>query len=404
MENTSIVSIQNMYETALNKDLYDKLSMGHFICYHKYNEGEELRVVDMTNALKGRKDCGLWLLTVKQDEDGYAEPICNLLEDGGINTTVELMTALRAGSLSVAGVKITESTLKGVKTFSPFYNVAPIKQPKRWSVLLAVKALLAGQAELKNCDWDYAFGVVKKANEGYHSYGAYENNGTVTLYSRYVSGRVCFKFKPDVCNFPDGCTNILEAKEWQEEQNRKKEAEKRKRDEEERERRFSEKKALRSIIENAMKNHPLHGVLPPYVDILWSEHPAFYELIPDDDHSLKVSILAANDFLGKLDMNRFNEGRGGYYKTRFNLHYIDPTSGEHKVWEGRYDLGDGYGGMFQYFNGFRPRADLIGLFTILDAYNAVLSSKNGEGVNTTVAIWDGLEAFRKAYMGNKGNN
>lgn len=381
MENTSIVSvsIQNMYTSAFNNDLYDKTSMAHFFCYHRQNEDEMLRVVDLTNALKGRKDCSRWLLIVKVDEDGCIEPISNLLEDAGINSTIELMTALRAGFLSVAGIEVKEETpMKGVKTFSPFYNVVPIKQPKRWSVLLAVKALLAGQAELENCDWDYAFGVVKKANEGYHSYGAYENNGTVTLYSRYVSGRVCFKFKPDACNFPAGCTNILEAKEWQEEQNRKKEAEERKRDEEERERRFNEEKALRSIIENAMKNHPLHGVLPPYVDILWSEHPAFYELIPDDDHPMKVSILAANDFLGKLDMNRFNEGRGGYYKTRFNLHYIDPTSGEHKVWEGRYDLGDGYGGLFQHFDYYRPRTDLAGLFTILDAYNAVLQGLHGQ--------------------------
>lgn len=65
--------------------------------------------------------------------------------------------------------------------------------------------------------------------------------------------------------------------------------------------------------------------------------------------SLKVSIKAADKILGTLDIwqhsiRETSEYYGWYHKTNFAIHYID-ENGEDSVYSGRYDIGDGEGGI-----------------------------------------------------------
>ena len=107
------------------------------------------------------------------------------------------------------------------------------------------------------------------------------------------------------------------------------------------ERRTAEGRAL--IIEQ-MNTHPLKAG-EPVVLIRWSEHPAFYAW-PDD--TLELSVAAAEIILRKFDADNHNDPDfGGYDKTSFTISGTG-DDGEPFTYEGRYDLGDGEGGMVEH--------------------------------------------------------
>lgn len=85
-----------------------------------------------------------------------------------------------------------------------------------------------------------------------------------------------------------------------------------------------------------------------FVMIEWSEHPAFYEY--DERGGLKLSIMAADWILGKLDAEQHEkreteDGRGWYDKTSFRIY-----KGGECVYSGRYDLGDNDGGLIEHIS------------------------------------------------------
>lgn len=93
-----------------------------------------------------------------------------------------------------------------------------------------------------------------------------------------------------------------------------------------------------------------------YVVIEWSEHPAFYEY--DERGGLKLSILAADWILGKLDAEQHEKretenGRGWYDKTSFRIH-----KGGECVYSGRYDLGDNDGGLIAHISANAANRDI----------------------------------------------
>lgn len=96
----------------------------------------------------------------------------------------------------------------------------------------------------------------------------------------------------------------------------------------------------RRMIEAAAEANPIQEGAP-IVTINWSEHPAFYQW---EDGELKLSIPAADHILRALDLKAHNGPDHGYYKTSFQITGTDPD-GEEISYEGRYDLGDGEGGL-----------------------------------------------------------
>lgn len=98
--------------------------------------------------------------------------------------------------------------------------------------------------------------------------------------------------------------------------------------------------------------HPIRDG-EPVVTINWSEHPAFCNY---EDDSLLLSVTAAENILRKLDEEQHNTretptGYGYYFKTKFTITGTD-DNGEECSYSGRYDLGDGDGGMIQHIRAF----------------------------------------------------
>lgn len=118
-----------------------------------------------------------------------------------------------------------------------------------------------------------------------------------------------------------------------------------------RERELNRRVDGRRLIAEVTAEHPLEDGAP-YVEIPFSEHPAFYDY--DAEHPLTLSVTAAEIILGRLDEQRCAEnaaeGGGGYDKTDFIIHYI--RDGEAGTYEGRYDLGDGDGGLIEHVRSF----------------------------------------------------
>lgn len=109
----------------------------------------------------------------------------------------------------------------------------------------------------------------------------------------------------------------------------------------------------RHLIETESAAHPIEDGAP-VVLIHWSEHPAF-ESWADDE--LTLSLAAAEIILRNLDAEQHTnretvEGWPGYYfKTKFTISGKD-ANGEDFSYSGRYDLGDGEGGLIQHIRNF----------------------------------------------------
>lgn len=99
----------------------------------------------------------------------------------------------------------------------------------------------------------------------------------------------------------------------------------------------------RRLIDSTAEAHPIREG-EPVVTIEWSEHPAFYQW---EDGALKLSVRAADHILGALDLKAHNDREHGYYKTSFRITGAT-AEGEAISYEGRYDLGDGEGGMIRH--------------------------------------------------------
>ena len=108
----------------------------------------------------------------------------------------------------------------------------------------------------------------------------------------------------------------------------------------------------RAYIEGIAQQHPItEGA--PYVEIPFSENPAFYAFNDQNRKTgepLRLSVAAAEIVLKHFDEQTAAENRG-YDKTDFVIHYID-DDGEPSTYSGRYDLGDNDGGMIAHIRSF----------------------------------------------------
>ena len=121
----------------------------------------------------------------------------------------------------------------------------------------------------------------------------------------------------------------------QEEENKKKAKE-----EAEQKAQFDAERAERFFITDCANRYPI-GNADTYVEICWSEHPAFYDW---DDNELRLSVKAAEEVFKKLDVKCPD---GGYYKTKFQI-----VRGNEIVYIGRYDLGDEENGLINHLKVF----------------------------------------------------
>lgn len=108
----------------------------------------------------------------------------------------------------------------------------------------------------------------------------------------------------------------------------------------------------RAYIEGIAQQHPItEGA--PYVEIPFSENPAFYAFNDQNSKTgepLRLSVAAAEIVLKHFDEQAAAEDRG-YDKTDFVIHYTG-DDGEPSTYSGRYDLGDNDGGMIAHIRSF----------------------------------------------------
>ena len=173
-----------------------------------------------------------------------------------------------------------------------------------------------------------------------------------------------------------------------------------------RERELNRRVEGRRLIAEVTAEHPLdHNA--PWVEIPFSEHPAFCDY--DADAPLGLSVTAAEIILGRLDEQRIAdneaEGGGGYDKTDFIVHYV--KDGEAGTYEGRYDIGDGDGGLIEHIRSFgrmyaeRGRfgngnvsdedkakgREILELADWLDCFNAQSQNSSGQIIHVEFAPW-----------------
>lgn len=167
----------------------------------------------------------------------------------------------------------------------------------------------------------------------------------------------------------------------------------------------------RAYIEGIAQQHPVTDGAP-YVEIPFSENPAFYAFNDQNSKTgepLRLSVAAAEIVLKHFDEQAAAEDRG-YDKTDFVIHYID-DDGEPSTYNGRYDLGDNDGGMIAHIRSFgeflrdkgnfgngKPSAEdretgaaLVEFAAMLEGYTA-----GGRVVSVNFAPWLDDYARRKA--------
>ena len=108
-----------------------------------------------------------------------------------------------------------------------------------------------------------------------------------------------------------------------------------------------------NTIARAVKMYPVtEGA--PVVEVPFSEFVGLYDII--DKKQNTWSVKAADMILGELDMwqnakRETSDAYGWYEKTDFTIHYTD-ENGEESTYQGRYDLGDGEGGLLNHIRNF----------------------------------------------------
>lgn len=133
----------------------------------------------------------------------------------------------------------------------------------------------------------------------------------------------------------------------------KKAEEERKEEEERKTARETTAKVVEGAIALYTAMHPLQEGVTTYAVIGSSEMRGLPGCSGD---SLKVSIKAADKILGTLDIwqhaiRETSEFYGWYHKTNFTINYID-ENGEEASYSGRYDIGDGEGGLLNHIRNF----------------------------------------------------
>lgn len=108
-----------------------------------------------------------------------------------------------------------------------------------------------------------------------------------------------------------------------------------------------EKLEGRKFIAETAEQYPLKSG-EPVVEIGFSELPAFYDL-PAEQR--RFSLAAADRILAHFDELNAAKKDYGYDKTDFLIHYTN-EDGEPDIYEGRYDLGDGEGGLTEHIRRF----------------------------------------------------
>ena len=157
------------------------------------------------------------------------------------------------------------------------------------------------------------------------------------------------KYRAELEALPAGHPTAADLAKVEEMQTARKNAERARRQAEDAERReayLKQQNAGCAFVESNRAEYPPKAGAP-HVVINWSESPylASYE-----DGELDLSVAAAENVLKYFDEGKAAEN-AGYDKTSFTVYWTD-EDGVGCQYDGRYDLGDGDGGLVQHIRGY----------------------------------------------------
>jgi len=176
-----------------------------------YHGSDTWRIVDITNALKTGKTCTEYSLqTAINDRDNL--PVTNYISHNFGNDLKKLFNFCETiefknhkyGGLEhhdIGDIRIYKSLIKGVRVYSPFAKIAPLKKfPKKWTLRHVFAALNNGQFKDLKCKGvytdDYAYdnavnyrmgeikapdSFLKRILESPSGWWCFEQNGVVSI-------------------------------------------------------------------------------------------------------------------------------------------------------------------------------------------------------------------------------
>ena len=151
----------DLFDTMANKygdEMYFKKECVSVTAYN-----DRVYITDLTNAMKSGKDCKTWCFVCNSNSALWIGEYIEMATD--TNSLPELVEFLREEKelKEIDGLETYCRENKGIRTFSPFAAVKPVKAPKngKWTVSNVCKAILSGQISKGRIDGiytdDYAF-------------------------------------------------------------------------------------------------------------------------------------------------------------------------------------------------------------------------------------------------------
>jgi hypothetical protein len=110
---------------------------------HLYSDS--IVLINIENALKAGKCCQRYSVNYDNFKSNTTM-YCDLV-NAGVDTFFKLFFAITGNFIQEINpmFKVCTGEIKGVRTFSPFVSIKPIKVPAKWTVSHIVKAILSGQ-------------------------------------------------------------------------------------------------------------------------------------------------------------------------------------------------------------------------------------------------------------------
>jgi len=141
------------------------------LCVHLKFFANSLYITDLKNALKTGKVCKTYIVSSQNCQSSFDFFFFNWLQRRDMKVS-EFMQGLLAGNYNSAKTDLNISIRegKGIRTYSPFSEVKPIKIPSKWTIQHVWKAIIAGQISYGICNGvytdDYAYDAASNFRQG----------------------------------------------------------------------------------------------------------------------------------------------------------------------------------------------------------------------------------------------
>ena len=158
----------DLFDTMANKYGEEMYFQAENVSVSAYND--RVYITDLENAMKSGKECKTWAFVCDLNSELWIGEYIEMATDA--DSLSELVAFLREGKevKEVDGLKVYCRESKGIRTFTPFVMVKPIKKPEKWTLSNVWKGILSGQITEGKIDGiytdDYAMDAALNFRQG----------------------------------------------------------------------------------------------------------------------------------------------------------------------------------------------------------------------------------------------